>query len=505
MGTYFIPHLLPEFKKFLENKDYVGLLDFIKTNKYDVNLVAVDNGRTSIKEAIYLKDQEFLGLLLANNVALTDYEDKEYSYTSYTGADLLFDSIKNDFSSGVTLLLNSGITLEDKRANSDNSLWLDICSDVDILINQRKYIDLFLKNGANIKGLQWNIKNQFLILVEQDFEKAKLLLDQPYLEKNIVLSEYFVRCINYSDITLKIIDLFIENTAIVSEMVSKAFYGIKRVEKLKFLQNRGIDIFVTDQYNNLLVNTLTEEELKELNITKEDFIKHTVSKLECFAVSPLFTVQDHTQPHKVIDWLESNSYIQQCQPFKFSGTYFLLNYLAPTYMRIKDGGEYVTELNVHNLLHSLPQNPLAAMVLEISALEYINHNGYLLIANSVIDVGVWEMFGGFASYDDKKTVLSKNTIEKDFKTLFIHEYIHQAMHIVFEQAEPYAKNDNESKNAYEQTIRLTLGNIYQKWFTKEVDISNFNTTWELGSYVRSEISKDLVSYSNSYLIGYFLL
>ncbi|MEI6188484.1 MAG: hypothetical protein WCP46_08355 [Alphaproteobacteria bacterium] len=145
------------------------------------------------------------------------------------------------------------------------------------------------------------------------------------------------------------------------------------------------------------------------------------------------------------------------------------------------------------------------MVLEISALEYINHNGYLLIANSVIDVGVWEMFGGFASYDDKKTVLSKNTIEKDFKTLFIHEYIHQAMHIVFEQAEPYAKNDNESKNAYEQTIRLTLGNIYQKWFTKEVDISNFNTTWELGSYVRSEISKDLVSYSNSYLIGYFLL
>ena len=162
MGTYFIPHLLPEFKKFLENKDYVGLLDFIKTNKYDVNLVAVDNGRTSIKEAIYLKDQEFLGLLLANNVALTDYEDKEYSYTSYTGADLLFDSIKNDFSSGVTLLLNSGITLEDKRANSDNSLWLDICSDVDILINQRKYIDLFLKNGANIEGLQWNIKNQLL-------------------------------------------------------------------------------------------------------------------------------------------------------------------------------------------------------------------------------------------------------------------------------------------------------------------------------------------------------
>ena len=139
-------------------------------------------------------------------------------------------------------------------------------------------------------------------------------------------------------------------------MVSKAFYGIKRVEKLKFLQNRGIDIFVTDQYNNLLVNTLTEEELKELNITKEDFIKHTVSKLECFAVSPLFTVQDHTQPHKVIDLLERNSYIQQCQPFKFSGTYFLLNYLAPRYMRIKDGGEYVTELNVHNLLHSLPQN-----------------------------------------------------------------------------------------------------------------------------------------------------
>ncbi len=29
MGTYFIPHLLPEFKKFLENKDYVGLLDFL--------------------------------------------------------------------------------------------------------------------------------------------------------------------------------------------------------------------------------------------------------------------------------------------------------------------------------------------------------------------------------------------------------------------------------------------------------------------------------------------
>ncbi len=89
-------------------------------------------------------------------------------------------------------------------------------------------------------------------------------------------------------------------------------------------------------------------------------------------------------------------------------------------------------------------------------------------------------------------------LSNSLKLVYVHEEAHQTMFRVFQNSgNPYLENDQESIGAYDLAIKNTLVNIYQFWFAKQCETTNFTSNYDLGHFTLQEVTNNLISYSTS--------